>query len=455
MRFVFPEISFHEKSPVLSLHFHPFLHHTFVTGGSDHAVRIWQVLSSNPFRLEVRANLIGHVKTVNSVRFSPCGTYVASTGDDGYILVWCRSEIPTKPVFGSDTNLLDVPENWVISRKFSTFGEIQDLAWTPKSAYLISVSIDHRMMLRSLSQGSLCQTLEEHDHYIQGISCDPLGQYVISQSSDRSLRIYRFRCKQEDLKFAFAVKHYVPSDIFSGPKKLLFLDDSIQTFFRRGSFSPDGSLFVAPTGQVVVEKDLVKKKQTTMVSWMFHRENLSQPILRLPAFTATMVVRFSPLRYALRKSKSEPDNKSDVGLGLSYRMIFAVVCFKHIYFYDTEQLPPIGIVKNAHILSPTDAAWSSNGLLFSVSSCEGYCSFVIFDPGELGDAMETELDPIALPTEKHIFRNTTNVKKRKTKANASFGKDQPRWKKKAKPSKKIACHGNAGGRATFARPNFS
>ncbi|KJE95656.1 chromatin assembly factor 1, variant 2 [Capsaspora owczarzaki ATCC 30864] len=52
--------------------------------------------------------------------------------------------------------------------------------------------------------GRPLQQLKDHRHYVQGVTWDPLGQYLASQSSDRSLCIYSVVDKEEKKKKAVA-----------------------------------------------------------------------------------------------------------------------------------------------------------------------------------------------------------------------------------------------------------
>jgi chromatin assembly factor 1 subunit B len=38
--------------------------------------------------------------------------------------------------------------------------------------------------------------IAEHSHYVQGVAWDPLNEYIATQSSDRSMHIYRISTKQ-------------------------------------------------------------------------------------------------------------------------------------------------------------------------------------------------------------------------------------------------------------------
>lgn len=98
---------------------------------------------------------------------------------------------------------------------------------------------------------------------------DPLGQYVATQSSDRSMAIYRYRkSAQGKLVFGQCSRRFSridkgkisttattvmkaddasTSSVATGSFRL-YHDENLVSFFRRLSFSPDGALLITPAG---------------------------------------------------------------------------------------------------------------------------------------------------------------------------------------------------------------
>jgi len=187
----------------------------------------------------------------------------------------------------------------------------------------------------------------------------------------------------------------------------LFHDDTFKGFFRRLSWSNDGELLVVPSG--VVETD--EEKNFTHCSWVFTRLNLAKPVLCLPTKDKyTIAVKFHPKSFSLRKPtkklpSSKPEDPEWVKAGslfaLPYRLIYAVATQNAIMFYDTQQATPFGRVSNIHYTGLTDLAWSPCGNILVVSSSDGFCSVVTFEPGELGEEIKpssTASSPSILPS---------------------------------------------------------
>src|SRR6267154_5743313 len=43
--------------------------------------------------------------------------------------------------------------------------------------------------------GKCVYEIAEHNHYVQGVAWDPLNEYIATQSSDRSMHVYRISTK--------------------------------------------------------------------------------------------------------------------------------------------------------------------------------------------------------------------------------------------------------------------
>ena len=98
--------------------------------------------------------------------------------------------------------------------------------------------------------------LKESKQYIQGVAWDPLGEYVTTLSTDRNLRVYSIEHK-------FKCIHTVNKLSLSDSKQFrLWMDEGSNLFFRRLSFSPDGSFLIVP-GKVNVACVIL----ITVTSW--------------------------------------------------------------------------------------------------------------------------------------------------------------------------------------------
>lgn len=190
----------------------------FATAGGDNHARIWMVhpnipspaalaaaaqvsgtVSKHPPRVEYRATLRRHGGVVNCVRFSPKEDLLATTGDDGMVLIWLPSDGPPS-AFGSnfdeDGDAEFAKEHWRLRTMCrASPSEIYDLAWSPSGDALVVGGTDFVARIINVNDGTVIREISEHNHYIQGVTWDPLSEYIATQSSDRSVHVHQLQGK--------------------------------------------------------------------------------------------------------------------------------------------------------------------------------------------------------------------------------------------------------------------
>ena len=90
-----PEWVSHENGqPIFSIDVHPD-GTRFATAGNDNKAKIWnlqpcldEAAENNPAVVRTLATLSGHEGSVNCVRWSPDGRYLASGSDDQLVMLW-------------------------------------------------------------------------------------------------------------------------------------------------------------------------------------------------------------------------------------------------------------------------------------------------------------------------------------------------------------------------------
>ena len=128
----------------------------------------------------------GHTATINCVRFNPTGKWLATGSDDAKVIIWEQKFRPKE--FGSTETVF----SW--AEKFNLLGhskEVYDVKWSLDSQWIFSASLDHSVIVWSSDKGKFIQRLEGHVGYVKGLCIDPLGYFVVSQSTDRSVRVYK------------------------------------------------------------------------------------------------------------------------------------------------------------------------------------------------------------------------------------------------------------------------
>ncbi|XP_040836734.1 chromatin assembly factor 1 subunit B [Ochotona curzoniae] len=387
MKVITCEIAWHNKEPVYSLDFQHGSSgkiHRLASAGVDTAVRIWKVEKGPDGKavVEFLSNLVRHTKAVNVVRFSPTGDVLASGGDDAVILLWKVNDNkePEQITFQDDDEAQLNKENWTVVKTLrGHLEDVYDICWATDGNLMASASVDNTAIIWDVNKGQKMSIFNEHKSYVQGVTWDPLGQYVATLSCDRVLRVYSTQKK----RVAFNVSKMLSGIGAEGEARSyrMFHDDSMKSFFRRLSFTPDGSLLLTPAGCVESGENVMN------TTYVFSRKNLKRPIAHLPCpGKATLAVRCCPVYFELRpvdtdQSSHEPGMEL---LDLPYRLVFAVAAEDSVLLYDTQQPFPFGYVANIHYHTLSDISWSSDGAFLAVSSTDGYCSFVTFEKDELG-----------------------------------------------------------------------
>lgn len=176
--------------------------------------------------------------------------------------------------------------------------------------------------------------------------------------------------------------------------------------------------------------------------YVYSRANLARPpVAHLPGHkTTSIAVRFCPVLWKLRRWRGAEDDVDDEGASvmaeedpatipltkegvdvplpgsdekddaaregekslfdLPYRMVYAVATLDAVFLYDTQQAGPIAMFGNLHYAPFTDLSWSHDGQTLIVSSQDGYCSIIAFEPSELGtpyDGPRKEAPPPPAP----------------------------------------------------------
>ncbi|RDW93946.1 putative chromatin assembly factor 1 subunit B [Aspergillus mulundensis] len=217
----------------------------------------------------------------------------------------------------------------------------------------------------------------------------------------------------------------------------IYANETFTSFFRRLTFTPDGSLLLTPAGQyktstIVSATDPTKTvDEISNTVYIYTRAGFNRPpISHLPGHKKPSVaVKCSPVLYTLREacepskhitlggsstedtSASGTDDKSNSAtkpsespapgqlppvFSLPYRVVYAVATQDAVLVYDTQQQAPLCVVSNLHFATFTDLAWSNDGLTLIMSSSDGFCSTLSFAQGELGHPYTAPI--IAPPT---------------------------------------------------------
>ncbi|CAM1297616.1 CHAF1B (predicted), partial [Pycnogonum litorale] len=302
------------------------------------------------------------------------------------IIIWKLGE--KHDIFNESTD--DNKENWVVYKMLrGHIEDIYDLSWSSCSNFLISGSVDNTAIMWDVNKGKSIGMLSAQNGFVQGVTWDPQNNYIATLSTDRSCRIYNINSRKVIHRIK---KANVPLPDSNDETKSvrLYHDDTLKSFCRRLTFSPDGELLITPSG--ILELD---NGETVNATYIFSRTNLTKPAVYLPTKNKySVAVRCCPVLFQLRPI-GNPDFKDSVEdakpwekyatvFSLPYRIVFAVATQDSVIIYDTQQVVPIAHISNCHYTCLSDLAWSEDGRMLLISSTDGYCSMITFDENELG-----------------------------------------------------------------------
>lgn len=241
-------------------------------------------------------------------------------------------------------------------------------------------------------------------------------------------------------------------------------NEAFTSFFRRLTFTPDGSLLFTPSGLYKYqdsvgngnnnqhqESSSVVSEETTNTVYIYTRGGLNRPpVAHLPGLKKpSLAVKCSPILYKLRDdvdsqssskktkhisidsssqttpSLSLPESLVDEDSNkkkhrrssslnspvfkLQYRIIYAVATQDSVIVYDTQQTAPLCVVSNLHYSAFTDLAWSNDGSTLLMTSSDGFCSVIVFQKDELGEIYDSSLQTNPVSDAQASATTTSNM----------------------------------------------
>jgi WD40 repeat protein len=144
----------------------------------------------------ISAEYTEHTCNVNSVRWSPNGTYIASGDVKGNIRVWDTTRI-LQNISSTINGIYSIEDNTALQPKLQNRylnGKINDLAWDAKSARLIIVGDSNVKYIHAVSLDTGSSLGDFIGHHKAVLACDLYpnsGLFrAITASEDRNVNVY-------------------------------------------------------------------------------------------------------------------------------------------------------------------------------------------------------------------------------------------------------------------------
>lgn len=426
------------------------------TAGADKDVKLWRVsgspLASESADLAIAhvATLSGHNKTANCVRFAPSGRELASAGDGGEVLLWqpggvsahvkeqqaeataaaaAAASVPpnatsaapaSSGAAGSPAAGGEQEQEWKVSGTLRGHADdVQDIAWNADGSALLTGSVENVAFVFDVANRKAAVRIAEHRGYVQGVAWDPGYRYLVTQSGDRTVRIYQPKSSAgdaeavltaaveamdtaEDDKFAEAVAKacglsspqaalnalnaasrgpfscvatIAKADVdaaaaaattATAKQPSLFAGDSLASFFRRPAWTPDGGALIMPAGMVA---------GGVSATWLLRRGDAT-PAVALPvAGKPPVAARCAPVIVERQGKRCALVAVATVDTLVVYAI------------HEDGEVESLAALAGAHLSALTDVAWAADAGMLAVSSHDGYITLVAFEEGELGRPM--------------------------------------------------------------------
>ena len=368
-----PEFVQHDGgSPIFSVDCHPD-GTRMATAGGDQKVKVWNLASikdrsveGDPNVPQILATLSEHFNTVNCVRFSKNGQFLASGSTDTNVFLYEKRAGPGRAAFGSS----DAPnvENWVSCQTLrGHLSDVIDIAWAPDDSMLASCSLDNLVIVWDPRTGQKVQTLKGHTSFVKGVAWDPIGKYLCSQADDKSVIVWRV----DDWSVVSKITEPYQSSMGA-------------TFSLRLCWSPDG--------KAVTTCNSYKKPSHT--ASVLERGDWGSKFDFVGHKGPVVTVRFSPALF--RPDVVGADGKKDKALAAASASAVphtVIACGSQdckMTVWATNRPKPVCIVKTCFTQSVVDTCWSPDGYSLIACSTDGSVAVFTFEPSELGVAMSEE-----------------------------------------------------------------
>jgi WD40 repeat protein/serine/threonine protein kinase len=151
-----------------------------VSGSHDHTLKLWDLSTGKCIR-----TFKGHESHVNTVNFSPDGRYLLSGSLDKTVKLWDADT-------GRCLRTFKGHNSWVRSAAFSPDGRFAISAGGEKDYPYINYKIDYTLRLWDLFTGECLRAFEGHTEQINSVAVSPDSSYVLSGSEDKTLRLWDF-----------------------------------------------------------------------------------------------------------------------------------------------------------------------------------------------------------------------------------------------------------------------
>ncbi|CAG8559200.1 8448_t:CDS:10 [Diversispora eburnea] len=216
------------------------------------------------------------------------GIYLASGSDDQLVLIWQWDKSSEGwaggSVFGSAEQNI---ENWKpVKRLTGHQSDVVDLSWSKDNTYLASCGLDSLVFIWDGKTFEKLHKLDKHAGFVKGVTWDPVGEYLATESDDKTVRIWETT--------SWTVQATISDPYTSSPTT---------TFYRRLSWSPDGSHVATANGA----------QGPIPIAAIFNRGKWQTDVSLVGHESAIEVVSFNPVLFMIPESDDADPSSATLG----------------------------------------------------------------------------------------------------------------------------------------------
>jgi protein HIRA/HIR1 len=284
------------------------------------------------------------------------------------VLVYERDQnAAVRPSFGSGESHTEV---WRTHRRLAGHdNDVQDCGWSADSTILVSVGLDSKVIVWSGSTFERLKKIDVHQSHVKGLTFDPANKYFATSSDDRSVKVFRFTSPASNATAHDQAGNFTIETTITDP----FQESPLITYFRRCSWSPDGSHIAAPNA--------VNGPVSSVA--IINRGNWDSEINLIGHEGPVEVCAFAPRMFS--KEKPQP--------GVPTNPVTVIACAgqdKALSVWNTSNPRPLVITQDLATKAISDLAWSPDGMSLFISSLDGTIVCIVFEEGDLGYVLGCE-----------------------------------------------------------------
>ncbi|KAG2747836.1 WD40 repeat-like protein [Suillus brevipes Sb2] len=284
-----------------------------------------------------------HTGPVLTIRWAHSGRWLASGSDDEIVMIW---DLDPGKVFGS--NEVNV-EGWKPMKRLpgheSGESDVTDLAWAPEDRYLASVGLDSVVLVWCGYTLERLRKLDQHQGFVKGVCWDPVGEFMATQSDDKSVKIWRTT------------------------------DWQLEAEIRKPFEDSPGSTW-SPDGAHITASNATNNKGFVFIAAVITRGTWTSEISLVGHENTVEVAAYNP--HIFLRNPASPIATSNicsvVALGADDRSIS---------IWQTKSARPLIVAREVFERQIMDLSWSWDGLTLYAASSDGTIAVFHFDPEEL------------------------------------------------------------------------